>query len=144
MKIYRAKRKGLINYLFIGVIILPATIFFFNENIFIENPFMLLPLSAPIILIARTYFDTFYKIAETKLIYRSGFLRGNIDILTIREIIRGKTMWNGIKPALAQKGLIIKFNRYDEVYIAPVDNDEIISDLLKINSDIKIVGDICE
>lgn len=142
MKTYRAKRRGLINYLFIGLFILPATIFFFNKNVFIERPFALLLLLTPVILIAWTYFGTFYKIAETTLFYRSGFLRGNIDIFTIKEIIRGKTMWTGIKPALAPKGLIVKFNRHDEVYIAPVDNDEIISDLLRINSDIKIVDHV--
>ena len=100
--------------------------------------FILLPLLSPLILIFWIYFDTFYKIENNKLIYRSGFLRGKIEILNIKEILKGKTMWSGIKPALARNGLIIKFNKYDEIYIAPENNDELISDLIKLNSEIKI------
>jgi len=47
-------------------------------------------------------------------------------------------MWSGTKPALARNGLIIKFNKYDEIYIAPERNNELISDLLKVNPEIKI------
>jgi len=138
MKIYKANRKGLINYLLIGAMILPIIVFFLDKNTFTEKPFILLPLLSPLILIFWIYFDTFYKIEKNELIYRSGFLRGKIEILNIKEILKGKTMWSGIKPALAKNGLIIKFNKYDEIYIAPENNDELISDLIKLNSEIKI------
>ena len=138
MKIYKANRKGLINYLLIGSVILPIVIFFLDKNTFTEKPFILLPLLSPLILIFWIYFDTIYKIEENEFIYRSGFLRGKIEIQNIKEILKGKTMWSGIKPALARKGLIIKFNKYDEIYIAPGNNDELISDLIKLNSEIKI------
>ena len=139
MKIYKANRKGLINYLLIGSLILPIVVFFLDKNTFTEKPFILLPLLSPLILIFWIYFDTFYKIENNELIYRSGFLRGKIEILNIKEILKGKTMWSGIKPALAKNGLIIKFNKYDEIYIAPENNDELISDLIKLNSEIKII-----
>ena len=138
MKIYKANRKGFINYLLIGSVILPIVVFFLDKSTFSEKPFILLPLLSPLILIFWIYFDTFYKIENNELIYRSGFLRGKIKIPMIREILIGKTMWSGTKPALARKGLIIKFNKYDEIYIAPESNNELISDLLKINSEIKI------
>ncbi|MFW5762444.1 MAG: PH domain-containing protein [Cyclobacteriaceae bacterium] len=138
MKIYKANRKGLINYLLIGSILLPIIIFLLDINTFTEKPFILLPLLIPLVLIFWIYFDTFYKIAENEFIYRSGFLRGKIEIQNIKEIVKGKTMWSGIKPALARKGLIIKFNKYDEIYIAPENNNELISDLIKLNSEIKI------
>ncbi|WP_158850973.1 PH domain-containing protein [Algibacter sp. L1A34] len=138
MKIYKANRKGLINYLLIGSMILPIVVFFLDKNTFTEKPFILLPLLSPLILLFWIYFDTFYKIEKNELIYRSGFLRGKIEIPNIKEILKGKTMWSGIKPALARNGLIIKFNKYDEIYIAPENNDELISDLIKLNSEIKI------
>ena len=138
MKIYKANRKGFINYLLIGSVILPIVVFFLDKNTFTEKPYILLPLLSPLILIFWIYYDTFYKIKKNELIYRSGFLRGKIEILTIKEILKGKTMWSGIKPALARNGLIIKFNKYDEIYIAPENNNELISDLLKLNSKIKI------
>ncbi|WP_047414198.1 PH domain-containing protein [Cellulophaga sp. Hel_I_12] len=138
MKIYKANRKGLFNYLLIGSMILPIVVFFLDKNTFTEKPFILLPLLSPLILLFWIYFDTFYKIEKNELIYRSGFLRGKIEIPNIKEILKGKTMWSGIKPALARNGLIIKFNKYDEIYIAPENNDELISDLIKLNSEIKI------
>ena len=138
MKIYKPNKKGLINYLLIGSVILPMIIFFLDKNTFTEKPFILLPLLSPLILIFWIYFDTYYKIENNELIYRSGFLRGKVEIPTIKEILKGKTMWSGIKPALAKNGLIIKFNKYDEIYIAPESNNELISDLLKLNSEIKI------
>jgi len=138
MKIYKANRKGFINYLLVGSMILPIVVFFLDKNTFSEKPFILLPLLSPLILIFWIYFDTSYKIENNELIYRSGFLRGKIAIPNIKEILKGKTMWSGIKPALAKNGLIIKFNKYDEIYIAPESNDELISDLIKSNSEIKI------
>lgn len=139
MKTYKAKRKGLINYLLIGAVLLPIAIFFLDKDNFTKNPFILLPLLSPLALIVWIYFDTVYKIEKNQLIYRSGFLRGRIDIPKIKEMVIGKTMWSGIKPAMTTKGLIIKFNNYDEVYIAPENNDELIADLLKLNPGIKIV-----
>jgi len=47
-------------------------------------------------------------------------------------------MWSGIKPALARNGLIIKYAKYEEIYLAPENNDEMVADLLKINSEIKV------
>jgi len=138
MKTYKANRKGFINYLLTGSLILPIIVFLLDKGTFTEKPFILLPLLSPLILIFWIYFDTFYKIENKELIYRSGFLRGKIEIPNIKEIQKGKTMWSGIKPALARNGLIIKFNKYDEIYIAPENNDELISDLIKLNSEIKI------
>ena len=139
MKIYKANRKGFINYLLIGTLILPIVVFFLDKNTFTEEPFLLLLLLIPLSLISWIYFDTFYQIEKNDLIYRSGFLRGKVEIQNIRGILKGKTMWSGIKPALARNGLIIKFNKYDEIYIAPEDNDKLISDLLKLNPGIEII-----
>lgn len=140
MKIYKAKRGWLIHCLMIGLLILPFLIFFLDKEAFLERPSIFLPLVGPLTLSIWIYFDTYYKIEEGKLVYRSAFLRGEIDVGNIREIIKGKTMWVGIKPALASKGLIIKYNRFDDVYLAPVNNEELIEDLLKLNDKIVISG----
>ncbi len=133
MNIYIANRKGLINYILIGTVLLLIGIFLLDKQTFLEKPFILLPLLTPIILGFWIYFDTSYKIDKDQLIYRSGFLRGKIEISSIKEIKKGKTMWSGTKPALARNGLIIKHSKYDDIYIAPKNNDEVISDLLKVN-----------
>lgn len=138
MKIYKANRKGLINYLLIGSILLPLVIFFFDKRTFTESPIIILPFLSPFTLIFWIYVDTFYKIENHQLIYNSAFLRGKIEIFNIKEILIGKTMWSGVRPALASKGLIIKYNKYDDIYIAPENNNEMIKDLLKVNPAIKL------
>ncbi len=57
-----------------------------------------------------------------------------------REVIKGKTLWVGLKPATARKGLIIKYGKFDEIYISPQTNDEFINRLLELNDAIKITS----
>jgi len=139
MKVYKASRKGFINYLLIGLLIFPVIIFFLDPDTLLRNPLILLAILSPLFLVSWIYFDTSYKIEHNILIYRSGFLRGKIEIPSIKEIIKGKTMWGGVKPALAKNGLVIKYNRYDEIYIAPQDKENLISHLVAINPEIIIV-----
>lgn len=137
MKLYKANKKGFINYVLIIFFLLPFFVLIFNANIVFEQPFIFLPLITPFTLFCWIYFYTFYKIEKDVLVYRSGFLSGEIAIQSIKEIIKGKTMWTGLRPALARNGLIIKYNKYDVIYIAPEQNDELINDLLQLNNAIK-------
>lgn len=84
------------------------------------------------------FFDTSYKLNENSFSYRSGPLKGSIEINRINEVIKGKTMWVGYKPATAQKGLIIKYEKFNEIYISPKTNDLFIAKLLELNSEIII------
>ena len=86
------------------------------------------------------YFGTSYQLTNTDLLYRSGPIRGKIRIDEIREIVTGKTLYAGLKPATAGKGLIIKFRKYDEIYISPLSNEVFIAEILKRNPDIVITG----
>lgn len=141
MKTYRSKKAWWIVLLVVIFLLLSVIIFFFEKERFMRNPLILLPILAPIGLILWVFFDTVYKIEGQILKYRSGFLKGIIEIGKIREIVKGKTLWFGIKPGLATNGLIIKYNRFDEVYISPENNDDMISDIIKINPGIRVVGD---
>ncbi|MBH12659.1 PH domain-containing protein [Leeuwenhoekiella palythoae] len=85
------------------------------------------------------YFGTSYSLSASLLKYKSGPLTGSIPLKDIREIIRDKTLWVGRKPATARKGLIIKYNLYDEIYISPQNNDDFIKTILSLNADIKII-----
>ncbi len=138
MKTYKARRKGLINYIIVGFMILPIILFILEDNDILEKFYNYIPILIPLGLIIWIYIDTSYKIENNQLIYRSGYLRGAININEITEILKDKTMWFGVKPALSGNGLVIKYNKYDDIYIAPKDNEEMITDLLNINSNIKI------
>ena len=43
-----------------------------------------------------------------------------------------------LKPATALKGLIIKYNKYDEIYISPKTNESFVAEILKLNPEVKI------
>ncbi|MBJ6368107.1 PH domain-containing protein [Snuella sedimenti] len=83
-------------------------------------------------------FGTYYKLSKNELTYRSGPISGKIHTDRIKEIIKGKTLWVGLKPATSRKGLIIKYDTYNEIYISPKTNELFIEKTLEINSNIKI------
>ena len=84
-------------------------------------------------------FGTYYQINEIEILYFNSPIKGKIQIKDIQEITANKTLWVGLKPALASKGIIIKYNKYDEIYFSLIDNKAFINELLKINPEIKVV-----
>lgn len=82
---------------------------------------------------------TYYQLEDGSLKYVSGPIRGSIEVKDISEVIKNTTLWVGLKPATARKGIIIKYEMYNELYISPLDNDIFISKLLELNPDIKVV-----
>lgn len=87
------------------------------------------------------WFDTYYIIKDDKIYYKSAFIKGAISISIINGIEKHKGLYSGwIKPALSMKGLILKYNRYDDIYMSPENADEFIAALQTINPDIKVTG----
>jgi len=91
-------------------------------------------------LLAWIWIDTFYQVNDEYFYYRSGPIKGKIRIQDITKLKVNETSWYGVKPALATKGIIISFNRYDEVYVAPKDNDKLVEQLLSRNSNIEVTN----
>lgn len=89
-------------------------------------------------LLAWMWTDTGYMIIGQGLLYRSGPLRGKISIDKITKITRGQTLVIGLRPALARKGLIIHQGKWDQIYIAPLDQDKMIAEMLRINPGIEV------
>lgn len=83
-------------------------------------------------------FGTYYVIKDSRLLYRCGPIRGSIDIQSVHTLVKNKTLWVGVRPALARKGIILKYNKYDDIYISPKDEDLFIAELLKRNSNIQV------
>ncbi len=81
---------------------------------------------------------TNYELTQTELKYKSGPIKGKIEIDKIHEIIKGKTLWSGFKPATARNGLIVKYGKYNEIYISPKTNDSFVKKILELNNKIKI------
>jgi hypothetical protein len=139
MKIYKAKKGSLIHIIILLLVGLPFFIYLIDSETIEAYPIILLPLISPLIFILWFYLGTSYKLESDQLYYKSGFIKGRIPIFEIREIQKDTTLWAGLKPALSSGGIIIKFGKFDEIYIAPENNEELIKDLLKINPLIKIL-----
>lgn len=82
--------------------------------------------------------STRYKIKDGNFHYRSLVFFGKIAITKIHKLDVGKTLYVGMKPATAKKGIIIHYNRYEEVYISPEDNAAFVAALLAINPAIEV------
>src|SRR5690606_6166328 len=116
MKFHPANTKVML-YMSMGYVVLLVRFFYFVQQAFAPYSELLLPMLVPLVLILWPLFNTHYQIRAEKPIYRPGYVHGEIDINSIREIIKGKTMWIRFKPSLATGGLIIKFNRFNEIYL---------------------------
>ncbi|MCK0132533.1 PH domain-containing protein [Flavobacteriaceae bacterium F08102] len=83
-------------------------------------------------------FGTNYELDSQGLHYKSGPIKGTIAYNRIREIVKGKTMYVGLKPATARKGLIIKYDKFEEIYISPNSNESFLKVLVSYKPDVKI------
>lgn len=85
--------------------------------------------------------DTRYVIKNNFLLYRSGPLRGRIDITKIKSIKRhsGLNVPVMFKPALDTKGFIVTYNSFDDLFISPKYSDIFISEIKKINPQIEVI-----
>lgn len=122
--------------LFLLILTIPAL---FDEN-FVELMIISFIQMVFILFLFWTYKTTFYTIKESDLFWKSGPFHGKIDIKKINKIehhngILVPTLW---KPALSHTGLIITYNKYDDIYISPEKQQEFIITLQQINSNITI------
>ncbi|SHN35414.1 PH domain-containing protein [Cyclobacterium lianum] len=139
MKTYKAKKGRLMQGILLVLLVFPLAYGLLTAKPMKEKLRRIIPLTTPALLMIWPYLDTRYWIRGHSFYYKSGFIKGEIDISSVRTILKGKTRWVGVKPALATGGLIVKYNRYDDVYIAPEDSDALIVDLLTINPAIQVI-----
>lgn len=122
----------------IGLIALSvAQLFYLNEDIksiiFIQAVCWLC-----IAFLLWIFFNTHYSIDNGYLFYKSGPINGKIEISQIHEVIVGEKFIGILKPATGNNGLVIKYNRWDEIYISPNTNEKFVEELLKLNEKIKV------
>jgi hypothetical protein len=93
---------------------------------------------APVFLLTWFWFGTSYAIDNEYIRFKSGFIFGKIPIQEIKKIEINKTLWIGLRPALAKNGLILKYGKYDEIYFSPVDKEKFVGLLQEINPSIEV------
>lgn len=140
-KFYSEKHLPTVLLLWIAVFFLLATPFLTPNNlgkVAVFIPIIICLVCA--ILLLWILVGTNYKIEGSYLKYKSGPINGKIDIFRIHTIEHHKNWFvgNTLKPALGTKGLIIKYNKFDDIYISPKKKQEFINALLEINSHIEV------
>lgn len=113
----------------------------FQQDSFFEIAFVIPFLLAlvSVVLFLHLFSTTYYTIENKALKYHcSIFYKGEIGIDKIIQIKKSWSPLAGIRPALAFKGLIITFNKYDEIYVSPKRESEFIEEILKINENVKV------
>jgi len=96
-------------------------------------------LAATTLMMIAFYTHTYYRIEGNELRWRSSILFGKFSISSIHKIAVNQTLWVGTRPATAKNGVIIYYNKYDEIYFSPSDNEAFVAALLEINPEIKVV-----
>lgn len=131
--VYVSEKGRLTKVVYALVILLLLGIVVVQRDEIPDKPLAGVLLLVPVAFLLWLWMDTWYRIGDGSLVYRSGPFRGRIAIASIREITKNKTLCVGFKPALGQKGLIIRYNGWDEIYISPRDKETFLAELLRKN-----------
>lgn len=139
--IYKTRKDLLFKIVFTATVLicigafLPALI---NGSIKGNSLLIALGINAlSIVFLILIYFKTYYILNDQFLKYQSGPFFGKVKIDKITRVDFGKTQWVGLRRyGLAQRGLIIYFNNYDDLYISPEHPEQFIEQLLSYNDKI--------
>jgi hypothetical protein len=96
-------------------------------------------LAATTLMMIAFYTHTYYTVDRDELRWRSSILSGRFSVSSIHKVSVNKTLWVGTRPATARNGVIIYYNKYDEIYFSPSDNEAFVAALLEINPEIEVV-----
>lgn len=130
---YKSKKEWKFGVLFSVVPLFLWLLILFNPN------FILLCISLIITaLFVWIWLGTAYLLENGFLIYYSGPIRGRIPIDRINAINQNAHSWVGIRPALSFSYIKIRYNKYDDLFIAPKKEEQFIKELKSINPGIQI------
>jgi hypothetical protein len=128
MKIYRSKIDWWLMLIVYGAFVYPVV-----DGIRTKQYILSLVFVGIILLISFLFYNTRYTIeGENLLIWRT-----KIDINSIRKVYKTRNPLSS--PALSLDRLAIVYNKFDEVLISPVERDDFIQELLKINPNIVVL-----
>ncbi|OAQ38529.1 hypothetical protein A5893_13985 [Pedobacter psychrophilus] len=140
-KIFKSRKDQLFIWIIIIVVSMMLTLSISDiilSGLKLES-FVLISINLGVsILLFWIFFGTSYELDKKELKYFCGPFKGKILIADIKEITKNTTKWVGYKPATARKGIIIKYKKYDDIYISPDSNVAFIKEILKIKANIKI------
>lgn len=108
----------------------------------IPNPFIVILLNLPLtVFLLSVFFYTYYLFKDNHLHWRTGPFKGKVALESIKEISQTKSPLDvsaTIKPSLAWKPLLIKYNRFDDLPVSPAEVDSFINELRRLVPGLKV------
>ena len=80
--------------------------------------------------------STSFLIKENVLVCRMLFFKKTIDISSIRSIENSNGLYVGWKMNTAWHCIVIKYNKYDELLISPMNEKQFVNTLIQLNPEI--------
>jgi len=142
VKVFRTRTDTLFNGLMIfsiAICVIPMWPLIRSGISGIEAIIALVILAATTLIMIAFYTHTYYRIDRDELRWRSSILFGKFSVSSIHKVAVNQTLWVGTRPATARNGVIIYYNKYDEIYFSPSDNEAFVAAILEINPEIKVV-----
>lgn len=133
------KKTGYIRVLLFAFFIFPHVLLYGDYTVLLTSPQILLFMYIPFGVLLWAYLDIYYKIQDDTFHYKCAFIKGSIPIRSINKVLLNDTLWIGAKPAVASGGIIIVYNKFDEVYVAPKYNEELVRAFLAVNPEIEVI-----
>jgi hypothetical protein len=129
---FETKRDNTFLFIFLFVLVFYSGIA--SYSIIYENDYSVIwPFSLILISLALLFFlifkTTYFVFEECQLVCRSLFFKRSISYSDIRKIEKQKGIYAGFKMSTAWKGLVLHYNKYDELLVSPEREDEFIQEI---------------
>lgn len=138
-------RSSYLTLLFITIIMLLPVLFGDVAITDIKNIAVLIYLGITVLIIGLflwIFLGTYYTIENDYLHHRSGPFFGKMKISSIQKITYHSGWYVPVlyRPATDTVGIIITYNKFDDIYFSPKERDTFVEELLRINPQIMIEG----
>lgn len=82
--------------------------------------------------------STHYTFESDTLLCRSLMFKRRISYESIRKIEQNTSLYAGLKMSTAFRGIIIHYNKYDELFISPAESEQFIEFILERNPSVVV------
>ena len=129
---FETKRDNTFLFIFLFVFVLYSVIA--SYSIIAENDYSVIwPFSLVLAILILLFYlivkTTYFVFEEYQLVCRSLFFKRSISYSVIRKIEKQKGLYVGFKMSTAWKGLVVHYNKYDELLVSPEREEEFIQEI---------------
>jgi hypothetical protein len=129
---FETKRDNTFLFIFLFVLVLYSGIA--SYSIIYENDYSVIwSFSLILVSLALLFFlifkTTYFVFEEYQLVCRSLFLKRRISYSDIRKVEKQKGIYAGFKMSTAWTGLVLHYNKYDELLVSPEREEEFIQEI---------------